>query len=107
MGKPMRDLTRRHGGDAVYVAPAFEIADLILVKSWADCHKFRISIRLDYGAEVGKEFEEVIAFQTMQGPLYRFVMWRDANKVLVQPLVGRKKQYWSVAEALEVLDRTL
>jgi hypothetical protein len=80
---------------------AFEIADLVLVKCWADRHKFRLSIRLDRGAEVGEEFEEVIAFQTAKSPLYRFVMWRDAEAVFVQPLVGRKTRYGSVTEALE------
>jgi hypothetical protein len=97
----MRDLTQQHGSRALYVGPAFEIADLGLVKSWADRHKFRISVRLDYGAGVGEEFEEVIAFQTMKSPLYRFVMWRDAERVFVQPYIGRRTQYGSVTEALE------
>jgi hypothetical protein len=97
----MRDLTQRHGGRALYVGLAFEIADLALAKSWADRHKFRISIRLDYGVEDGEEFEEVIAFQKSKSSLYHFVMWRDAETVFVQPLVGKKTRYGSVTEALE------
>jgi hypothetical protein len=97
----MRDLTQRDGGRAPYVGLAFEIADLALAKSWADRYKVRMSIRLDYGVEVGKEFEEVIAFQTSKSPLYRLVMWRDAETVFVQPHIGKKTQHGSVTEALE------
>jgi hypothetical protein len=97
----MRDLTQRDGGRAPYVSLSFAIADLLLVQNWADRHKFRISIRLDYGVEVGEDFEEVIAFQTSKSPLYRLVMWRDAETVFVQPHIGKKTQHGSVTEALE------
>jgi hypothetical protein len=92
----MCDMTQPHGSHALYVGLAFEIADLVLVKSWAGRHQFRVSIRLDH-----EEFEEVIAFQTTKSRLYRFVMWRDAEAVFVQPLVGRETRYGSVTEALE------
>jgi hypothetical protein len=45
----------------------------------------------------------VIAFQTEISPLYRLLMWRNAAAVFVQPLVGRGKQYGSVAGALQSL----
>jgi hypothetical protein len=96
----MRDLTRR---DTIVAPPkglAFEIADLILVRKWADRHNFRMSLRLDHGAAVGEEYEEVITFQTNTSPLYRLTMWRNAETVFVQPLVGRGKQYRSVVAAL-------
>jgi hypothetical protein len=98
----MRDLT----GPCPAVCPkglAFEIADLVLVKSWADHNNFRMSICLDHGAAVDEEYEEVIAFQTPKSRLYRFIMWHNAEAVFVQPLVGRKKRYESVAKALECL----
>jgi hypothetical protein len=96
----MRDLTKR----GIIVAPpkgfAFEIADLVLVQKWADRHDFRMSVRLDHGAAVGEEYEEVITFQTNTSPLYRLTMWRDAETVFLQPLVGRGTRYGSVAAAL-------
>jgi hypothetical protein len=62
----MRDLTKR---GIIAVPPrlpkglAFEIADLVRIRRWPDCHAFRMLVCLDYGAAVDKEYEEVIAFQ--------------------------------------------
>jgi hypothetical protein len=102
----MRDLTKR----AMTAVPprlpkglAFEIAGLVRIRHWADCHAFRMLVCLDHGAAVNEEYEEVVAFQTEISPLYRLIMWRNATAVFVQPLVGRGKQYGSVAGALEGL----
>ncbi len=102
----MRDLTKRGLTGVPPGLPkglAFEIADLLRIRHWADCHAFRMVVCLDHGAAVDEEYEEVIAFQTDISPLYRFIMWRDAATVFVQPLVGRVKQYSSVAAALKGL----
>jgi hypothetical protein len=99
----MRDLTRCGMTATPPGLPkglAFEIADLVLIKRWADCHNFHMLVRLDHGAAVDEEYEEVIAFQTERSPLYRLIMWRNAAAVFVQPLVGRGKRYASVADAL-------
>src|SRR5690348_18218426 len=82
---------------------AFDIADLILIRCWAERHDCRISIRLDHGVfadEHTEEYEEVIAF--LEGPRShcRLIMWRDATTVFIQPLAGRVRQYSSVTEAL-------
>jgi hypothetical protein len=82
---------------------AFEIADLVLIQGWADCRDLRMLVRLDHGATVDEEYEEVIAFQTETSPLYQLIMWRNAEAVFVQPLVGRRRQYKSVADALKSL----
>jgi hypothetical protein len=81
---------------------AFEIADLLLIRSWAVYHHCQMSIRLDHGAD-GEEYEEVIAFHTRKSPLCRFLMWRNAEGVFVQPLVGRRQRYEAVSTALESL----
>ncbi len=96
----MRDLTKRPPLAAPPKGLAFEIADLLLAREWAERHDLRMLIRLDHGAAVGEEYEEVITFQTQACPLYRFTKWRDATTVFVQPLVGRGKQYRSVTVAL-------
>jgi len=83
---------------------AFDIADLILIRCWAERHDCRISIRLDQGvfaAEHAEEYEEVIAFLEGPSSLCRLIMWRDAAAVFVQPLAGRARQYSSVTEALD------
>ena len=82
---------------------AFDIADLILIRYWAEHHNYRISIRLDHGVfaeEHTEEYEEVIAFLEGPSSLCRLIMWRDAAAVFVQPLAGRARQYSSVTEAL-------
>ena len=96
----MRDLTKRPALAAPPKGLAFEIADLLLAREWAERHNLRMLIRLDHGAAVGEEYEEVITFQTQACPLCRFTIWRDATTVFVQPLVGRGKQYRSVTVAL-------
>ena len=80
---------------------AFEIADLILAHSWAERYDLGMVIRLDHGAIVGEDYEEVIAFETQTRPLNRLFLWRNATAVFVQPLVGRARRYESVAAALE------
>jgi hypothetical protein len=81
---------------------AFEIADLLLIGSWAALHCLGMSVRLDHGAE-GEEYEEVIAFRAEINPLARLIMWRNAEFVFVQPLAGRRQRYDSISEALENL----
>jgi hypothetical protein len=96
----MRDLTNRGTIAGPPKGVAFEIADLLLVQEWAGRHDLRMLIRLDHGAAVGEEYEEVITFQRQDSPLYRFTIWRDATTVFVQPLVGRGEQFGSVTAAL-------
>ena len=81
---------------------AFEIADLVLVSGWAAFHDFPMSVCLDHGAE-DEEYEEVIAFRTEIRPLCRLIMWRNAEAVFIQPLLGKTQRHRSVAEALESL----
>jgi hypothetical protein len=101
----MRDLTL----SALTVAPrsvpkglAFEIADLILTSGWAAFHDVPMAVCLDHGAE-DEEYEEVIAFRTEKSPLCRLIIWRNADAVFIQPLLGKTQRHGSVAEALESL----
>jgi hypothetical protein len=99
----MRDLTKRGVAAISSSLPkglAFEIVDLLLVRSWADLNDLRMMVLLDHGTE-SEEYEEAIAFRTVVNPFYRLIMWRNADAVFVQPLVGRRRRYCSVAEALE------
>jgi hypothetical protein len=99
----MRDLTKP---DATGASPAlpkglsFDIADLVLVRSWGERHNCRTLVQLDHGAD-GEEYEEVIALHTGTSCLCQSIMWRNAEAVFIQPLIGRSRRYASVAEALE------
>jgi len=104
MGRVMCDLTKC---GSIAAPPssqkgiAFDIADLVIARGWAGYHDFQMVVSLNHGATAGEEYEEVIAFHAKTGPLHRLIMWRNAEAVLVQPLVGRARQFWTVAEALE------
>ena len=81
---------------------AFDIADLVFIRGWAVFHGFPMLVRLDHGAE-GEEYEEVVTFHTSERPLSQLIMWRNAEAVFVQPLVGRRQKFASVGDALESL----
>jgi hypothetical protein len=81
---------------------SFGIADLILVLAWSEARGLRMVVRLDHGSET-EEYEEVLAFHTESGRLCRWMLWRDAEAVFVQPLLGRTQRYGSVAEAIDAL----
>lgn len=81
---------------------SFTIAELILIKGWSEARSIRMVVRLDHGSDL-EDYEEVLAFHLGSSPLCQWIMWRDSNVVLVQPLIGRTKRYFSVAEAVETL----
>jgi hypothetical protein len=84
---------------------AFSIADLLLVGAWSAARGLEMVVRLDHGSET-EEYEEVIAFHTPSGRPCRFIMWRDANSVFVQPLIGRTRRFPSVVDAILALTPT-
>jgi hypothetical protein len=99
----MRDLTRRGARAARPEQPqgiAFEIADLLLIRGWADLHEYRMLVVLDHASD-DEEYEEVIAFHRGNKPVCHLIMWRDAKSVTVQPLIGRRQRFASVAKALD------
>jgi hypothetical protein len=81
---------------------AFEIGDLVLLKGWADFHGLQMVVELDHWVE-GDEYEEVIAFYANKNRLRRWILWRSAEEVVVQPLIGRSLRFACVADAIESL----
>ncbi len=80
----------------------FGIAELILIESWSEANGLRMVVRLDHGSDT-EEYEEVLALHVGTSNLCRWIFWRDANAVFLQPLIGRPRRYGSVAEAFEAL----
>jgi hypothetical protein len=81
---------------------SFDISDLILLQGWAEFHDVRMVVELDHWVE-GEEYEEVVGFYTAGSPLRRWILWRSASEIVVQPLIGRGSRFESVADALETL----
>jgi hypothetical protein len=84
------------------VGLAFEIADLMLLQGWADFHDMQMVIELDHCVE-GEEYEEVVTFYAKNSQLRRWILWRTAKEIVVQPLIGRSCRFGSVVDALERL----
>ena len=84
------------------VGVAFEIADLVLLQAWADLHGRRMIVELDHCVD-GHEYEEIVAIYTKGTELRRWHLWRSWGEVIVQPLIGRKRHFSSVAKATEAL----
>jgi hypothetical protein len=81
---------------------AFEIADLMMLQGWAEFHDVQMVVELDHCVE-GEEYEEVIAFYAQDSQLRRWILWRAADGVIVQPLIGRSCRFNTVSDALETL----
>ena len=81
---------------------SFSVPELILIASWSEANGLRMVVRLDHGSET-EDYEEVLALHLGDSPLCRWIMWRGAQMVFVQPLIGRRQRYGSVAEAFEAL----
>jgi len=81
---------------------AFEIADLMLLQGWSEYHDVQMVVELDHCVE-GEEYEEVVAFYSKDSQLRRWIVWRGASAIVVQPLIGRSCRFGTVAEALESL----
>ena len=81
---------------------AFEIADLMMLQGWAEFHDAQMVVELDHCVE-GEEYEEVIAFYARDSQLRRWILWRAADGVIVQPLIGRSRRFKTVVDALETL----
>ena len=50
-----------------------------------------------------EEYEEVIAFHPGTSSPCHLIMWRNADAVFIQPLLGRRQRHASVADALRSL----
>lgn len=81
---------------------SFSIADLTLIAAWSEACGLRMMVQLDHGLE-SDEFEEVVILCGETRTVNRHFMWRDANTVFVQPLIGRTRRYASAAEAIAAL----
>lgn len=82
---------------------SFSVPELILARTWSQANSLRMEIRLDHSSGAD-EFEEVLALRAANGSPCRWIMWRDKDAVIVQPLIGRAHRHASIAEAFEALN---
>jgi hypothetical protein len=82
---------------------SFSIADLVLITAWSVAQSLDMIVQLDYGTE-GEEYEEVLAFHNGQNASCLWIMWRDAEMVWVQPIIGRAHCHATVTDAIASCD---
>lgn len=82
--------------------PSFSVADLILIRSWAQAQGLHIAICLDRSVD-GEQHENVLTFPNRGGERSRSLMWRDGEAIFVQPPTGRPRPYSSVAAMIDAL----
>ena len=90
---------------AIPAGVAFEIADLILLESWAAAHGLRMNVSLNYCDPDG-EYEEMISICARGDHAVRWLIWR-AGEIIVQPMIGRRITCSSVTKAIEILSSQL
>jgi hypothetical protein len=105
LGGVVRAMTHHDNNVHVTDSPtglAFPISDLLLLRGWADRYDIIMTIELDHRVD-GEDCEELIAFRTDVNSSSFLLIWRDAEAIFVQPLVGRKLRFTSVSHLLERL----
>lgn len=78
---------------------SFGVADLILIRGWAEAHGLEMRVHLDYVAG-GCAYDEVLAFHAGNSSLFDFIVYRDRKSVYVKPIMGWPRRYASVLSAL-------
>lgn len=79
---------------------SFSLPELLLTQSWAEFHDVRMVVELDYAFD-GQEYEEVISLYRTGGNCRRCLMWRTAEFVVIQPIIGRMSRFSSLSSALD------
>ena len=81
---------------------AFEIAELMILRNWAENRGLEISIKLDH-AERGQEYEEYVRLQAAGSRISPICLWRSADAVMIVPFGSKPRRFISMAHALSAL----
>jgi hypothetical protein len=94
--KPVLPMTRTPTGCS------FEVAELLMLRAWAEWHDLRLVIELDHCID-GDEYEEVIALYPPESPLREWTVWRSACAIIVVPMHGRSIRFETISDVLHAL----
>jgi hypothetical protein len=82
---------------------SFDLRDLFLAQMWAACRAFRMVIELDFRADDGDEYEELLVFYRPSSAFRWCVAWRSDSEIVVQRSNGQTQRFATLTEALEDL----
>ena len=76
---------------------SFDVPDLLMLHAWAEYHELRMTIDLDTftGSE---EYEEIVNLSEADIPHHRWMLWRSADGIIVQPRMGRPMLFDMMAD---------
>jgi hypothetical protein len=92
-----------HSDVSVARAPyglAFEVEDLLLLRSWAGQRRLQLTILLDRIVD-GAEFEEVLVVAPAGSDRRTLTFWRTQDGVFAQPPGGRPHGFATMHDLLE------
>lgn len=90
---------------AAYAPPAprgiaFEIAEHVAVRSWAEAHNLRVTTEIDRVIS-GEEYEEVLAVYLPNSSWRRLTLWRSADAVVMESSRGPVRRFAGIWDAIE------
>ncbi|MEA2741313.1 MAG: hypothetical protein QOH05_4620 [Acetobacteraceae bacterium] len=81
---------------------SFDVPDLVLLQGWSDFHDLRMAIELDVRAE-DEEYEELLALYEPDCAFRRWMLWRSADGIVVQPATGQTMLFDCMADVVDSL----
>lgn len=81
---------------------AFTIPELMLATAWAEYQNMRLSIELDWHVDQ-VEYEEVIMLGLPGRVGSHCLLWRAADSIVLQPMVGRAQRFPTISLALDAI----
>jgi hypothetical protein len=81
---------------------AFDVSDLLMLRAWAEFHDLRMTIDLDIATDT-EEYEEIVNIADAGVNYRRWLIWRSADGIVVQPRLGRQMLFDAMVEALDML----
>ena len=79
---------------------AFEIEDLVLLRSWAEQRHLRLTVALDRMLD-GAEFEEMLFLSPSHAKRKTLTLWRTQDGIFAQTASGAPRGFASMGELLD------
>ncbi len=81
---------------------SFDVPDLVMLKAWSEFHDLRLAVDLDVCVD-DDEYEETLGLYEPTCAFRRWMIWRSADGIVVQPAMGRTMLFDCMVDALEIL----
>ena len=85
-------------------ATAFKVPGLMLLGAWCEFRGMRMAIDLAHCMD-GAERDEIIVLSEQRSSLH-WMLWRSADGIVVQPMLGMERQLHTISDALESVHST-